>query len=636
MEIIKKYYACITGLIIFITYIFTLAPSVVEIDSGELAAVQATLGIAHPTGYPLFTLTGYLFLLLPLPISKIMVSNLLTALFTSFGVSFFIKSSKLILDNSLVQSDKSGNGKQRQKINHTKRTIDLSEFVKIGSSVVAGFILAFSKTFWLQSTSVEVYSLHILLMSCTIFLLLRIYFSKEDKTVKGWLSLSLILALGFSNHMTTLLIIPGIAYLYFVKEKFNFNAFKKIGLMLTIFFPLLALFYSYLPIRASQSPVLNWGNPVDFERFWRHFSGKQYHVWIFSSFDSAFKQLLYFIKNLPGEFAFAGLIFIVVGVVVSFKFAKNIFYFLIITFLSTLFYSINYDINDIDSYFLLAFISLSFFSLYGIFYLFQLIGSGGIGRFIFPGFLFLLLMIQFILNFGKVNKSGIYIYEDYSKAILNSTGENSVIFSYQWDTFISPAYYFQFVENYRKDAAVIDKELLRRSWYYDQLRNNSPEVVKNMQTEISNFLDAVKLFERGENFSPNLLENFYRQIMTNMISKNIEEREYYIGLELVENEMRRGEFSLPPGYTIVPHLFLFKVARGDEYIPAPDPDFKIRYTGFSNAYTDLIKRIVSTMLMNRAVYEMKYNKPERAKLYINKLKNDFPGYRIPETYKKIL
>ena len=68
MEFIKKYYYILTGFAVFIIYLFTLAPSVVQIDSGELATVQATLGIAHPTGYPLFTMIGYLFSLIPLPI----------------------------------------------------------------------------------------------------------------------------------------------------------------------------------------------------------------------------------------------------------------------------------------------------------------------------------------------------------------------------------------------------------------------------------------------------------------------------------------------------------------------------------------------------------------------------------------
>jgi hypothetical protein len=55
----------LSGLILFIIYLITLAPSVVQIDAGELAAVQATLGIAHPTGYPLFTIIGFLFSKLP-------------------------------------------------------------------------------------------------------------------------------------------------------------------------------------------------------------------------------------------------------------------------------------------------------------------------------------------------------------------------------------------------------------------------------------------------------------------------------------------------------------------------------------------------------------------------------------------
>jgi hypothetical protein len=53
MGFLKKYYYILTGAFVFIVYLTTLAPSVVKIDSGELAAVQSTLGIAHPTGYPL-------------------------------------------------------------------------------------------------------------------------------------------------------------------------------------------------------------------------------------------------------------------------------------------------------------------------------------------------------------------------------------------------------------------------------------------------------------------------------------------------------------------------------------------------------------------------------------------------------
>ncbi|MDO9069534.1 MAG: DUF2723 domain-containing protein, partial [Deltaproteobacteria bacterium] len=48
-------------LVFFITlaaYVLTAAPTIGPIDSGELSLAVNTLGIAHPTGYPLFTLLG--------------------------------------------------------------------------------------------------------------------------------------------------------------------------------------------------------------------------------------------------------------------------------------------------------------------------------------------------------------------------------------------------------------------------------------------------------------------------------------------------------------------------------------------------------------------------------------------------
>ena len=99
MVFVKKYYYLLTGLVVFIVYIFTLAPSVIQIDSGELAAVQATLGIAHPTGYPLFTILGYLFSLIPLPFTKIFQLNLLAAIYCGAGIAVFVYTAKLVLDN---------------------------------------------------------------------------------------------------------------------------------------------------------------------------------------------------------------------------------------------------------------------------------------------------------------------------------------------------------------------------------------------------------------------------------------------------------------------------------------------------------------------------------------------------------
>lgn len=636
---IKKYYVVLTSIFVFIIYLFTLAPSVVQIDSGELTAVQATLGIAHPTGYPLFTMIGYLFSLIPLPFSKIFQLNILAAIYCSIGVGVFTYTIKYCLDNILVfrkknlSKESAKKEKKKSKEQSTEKQIEIPENFKLITAVFGGLSLAFSRTFWFQSTSVEVYSLHLLLITLIIFFLLKAYVkSFENDKLSNWLLFAFFLALGFTNHLTTLMILPGTAYLYFSRYKFNSASFKKLALMITLFILVLIAIYSYLPLRASQNPILNWGNPIDWERIYRHVTGRQYQVWLFTSFDSAGKQFNHFWNILPFEF-FIGLLFVLIGLIVSLFRSKTLGLFILISFLFTLFYSINYDIHDIDSYFLLAFIMLAFFSSFGALKILEMkslpknYGLIGLG---------LVLVIQLFFNFREVDQSGVYTYEDYTKAILNTSPKNSIIFSYQWDYFISASYYYQYVENQRKDITIIDKELLRRSWYYNQINNHDPNILSGVNNEVDQFLIALQPFERDEKFDANRLENLYRTIMSNLIKTNVSKRDYFIAPELVDHEMKRGEFKIPDGYNLVPHLFFYKVVQGEDYVPAPDPDFQIRISSNRNYYIDQVERMVGQMLSNRAYYEVKFGKTDRAKIYLKKILNDLPGFKLHPALQQVL
>lgn len=642
MKLFTKFYHLITAAVVFVAYLFTIAPSVVQIDSGELAAVQATLGIAHPTGYPLFTIIGYIFSLIPLPSTKIFQLNLLAAIYCSSAVGIFTFTVKLCLDNlslfgvsrkitSEAQSKKKRS--RRQAGEKEKLQPEIPDKIKINSAVFGGLVLAFSKTFWFQSTSVEVYSLHLLLITAINLLLIRAYIhSYKTDELKLWLLFAAVLALGFTNHMTTLLILPGTAYIFFSRYKINTASVKRVLLMILIFIPVFITVYSYLPIRASQNPIINWGNPLDMERILRHISGKQYQVWLFSSMEAAKKQFIYFIEALPTEFYFT-LVISVIGLFYSYIKAKKLFLLLLITFISTVLYSINYDIHDIDSYFLLAFLTVAFFAAFGAM---RLLSIKGISEQTGMMIIGIVLAIQFYFNFDKVNQSNIYTFEDYSKALIGSVSKNAIIFSYQWDFFISESYYYQFVENYRTDVKIIDKELLRRSWYFNQLNNYDSSLLEGIKSEVDQFLISLQPFERGEIYDANKLESLYRSIMTKLISTNIDKRDFYIAAELIEQEMKRGEFSLPSGYSLVPDLFLFKVVKGNEYITAADPDFIIRFPDKRNHYIDSIERFVGTLLSNRAAYEMRYGRTDRAKIYVQKIINDLQDFRIPPQLRQLL
>jgi hypothetical protein len=646
MKYLQKYYYILTGFIAFIFYLLTIAPSVIQIDTGELAAVQCTLGIAHPTGYPLFTIIGYLFSLIPLPVTKIFQLNLLAAIYCSAAISIFTFTSKMVLDNlGSFQFVKISKEKTKRKKKDSGKTVqpgvalsvEISEPYKIISVIFSGLLLALSKTFWFQSTSVEVYSLHLLLITTIILSLIKAFLhsDKENPISKYWILFAVFLALGFTNHMTTLLIIPGVGYLYFTKNGFRSKSTKQIFLMLLIFFPILVLVYSYLPIRASQNPVMNWGNPIKWERIIRHISGQQYQVWLFSSTEAAAKQFNYFISNLPKEF-FLSLLLSAAGFLVSFIYARKFFIFNIVVFLSTILYSINYDINDIDSYFLLAYISLAFSAVFGIIQLLTFALKNKMQVILPVSVLVLFLGLQFYSNYDEVNQRYNFVYEDYTKSILNTLPENSIVFSYQWDYFISASYYFQFVENYRKDVVIIDKELLRRSWYYNQLITNYPKLLNGVKPEVDQFIEALKPFEREEQYNANLLENLFRKIMTGLVSTNIDKHDYFIAPEVVDGEMKRGEFQLPEGHTLVPHLLLFKVVNTSDYVEVPLPEFKIRYDKKDDKYITSLKRFVASMLIRRAMYELQFNKTERAKIYTMKAAADFPNITLPPALSNLI
>lgn len=647
INFLKKVYGLLAGIIVFILYLFTLAPTVTQLDSGELATAQTLLGIAHPTGYPLFTMLGHLFLLIPLPFSIIYRANLLAALWTAGSVTIFIYTIKMVIDNiALFKSKKNEEEKQKSNKKKAKKSsqvllptrIIIPELTKYLSALFGGLFLAVSKTFWMQSTSVEVYSLHLFLISIIIFTLI-LAFTKSNNTEAPkhyfWYFLAIALAFGFSNHMTTLLILPAVAYLYFVTFGFNLASFKRIALMLATFFPLLILFYSYLPIRAAQNPALNWGNPLDLERILRHISGKQYQVWLFSSTDAAKKQLAYFVENFPLEFNI-GLILTFIGFFSAFVHSKKFFYFTLITFLSTVLYSINYDINDIDSYFLLAYIAVAFLISFGVLQIFILLKDRHLGYTLPIPLLIIFLLIQSYITFGKVDQHDVYLFEDYSKAALQSCKKDALIISYQWDFLISPAYYIQKVEKFRPDVHIIDKELLRRSWYFNQLNKNDSLIISGVMPTINQFKEALVPFEREGQFDPVLLEKLYQALLKGLIETNIDKREVYLGAELVMNEMQKGEFKLPEGYTIIPDIFFFKVVKTNKYVPADNPVFHLRFPKQNNYYVNFVADMTGSMLVRRALYEMQFDNRARAKVYIKKLKAELPDFAIPAGLAEVI
>jgi hypothetical protein len=175
-------------------YLLTLAPTVGFIDSGELAVVCKSLGIAHPTGYPLYILLGRLFCLLPLN-GTIFRLNLMSLVFTCFA--------NTILFFTLLTLG--------QRFSKKK---DGFSNIRIWSAFLACLMFSFTPTLWSQATSNEVYSLNVLFYS--LILLLVLLWRNCPKISKAERILCLLVfayGLSFGNHMSTILLLPALFFI---------------------------------------------------------------------------------------------------------------------------------------------------------------------------------------------------------------------------------------------------------------------------------------------------------------------------------------------------------------------------------------------------------------------------------------
>ncbi len=590
MTVPPKRRAVVGALLVFTAMMMifglTRAPSVTFIDSGELASVASILGIAHPTGYPLFTLLGRLVVMLPLGGEEIVRLNVFASLVTALavGVAYW-----LMLE--LIT--------QTRSARRPAQVRPVPSWMQVAVAGSGALVVGTSTTVWAQAVAIEVYALHLLLIS----LVLVTFLAGLDEQLRAsagsgrLLVLSaFLLGLAFSNHLTTVLLLPGLAYLYGATLSLARPSLKRLA-KLAPWFALGLTPYGYVMIRSAAVPPLDWGHPATMERFLWHVSGKQYRSWIFSSMESAERQLGYFIDRLPQEYWWGALMLAGLGMVVLWKRRRRLFWFLVILFVSCVAYAINYDIHDIDSYFLLAFVVIGCVAAVGASRLADLLSErwGRAFRIVVPVAVLAVAVLQVGLHRSAVDQSDNYLVEDYTTTILESVDSNAVIISYQWDYFVSASLYYQNVRHRRTDVLVIDKELLRRSWYYTMLEQRAPWLVERCRSSIERFLGELDKFEHGLPYGYEAIETSFNAMINDMIAQAMRDRAVYVGPE-IEPQFAVGLERVPAG-------LLFKLRRPDSAIPAlGSAQFDIRPTRYRDPLVDGLRFQCAKMLVFKAFW----------------------------------
>lgn len=246
----------IVGLGFAALYAWNAAPGIVAFfdDSLEFQLVLPTFGIAHPTGYPLYTILGGLWSrLLPLGEWAGRV-NLFSALCAGATVGLLCQLAQILVARSALRTAAS----------------------PAWAGLFAALAFGLGPTWWANATVAEVYALHNLLAA--LILLLALWAgnapARHRARALGWLFLGV--GFGLAHHRTTLLLLPAVA-LYLLWSIPALWRPRRVWLLWLALLVAPLLLYLWLPLRAASGVQdLNGAYVNTWSGFWNHVLARAY------------------------------------------------------------------------------------------------------------------------------------------------------------------------------------------------------------------------------------------------------------------------------------------------------------------------------------------------------------------------
>lgn len=286
---------------------------------------------------------------------------------------------------------------------------------------------------------------------------------------------------------------------------------------------------------------------------------------MFNSVTKMFDGIKYFGQLLYGQFGIVGLTLIVVGLIGMIKSQIRLAVFFALIVLADVIYSSNYEIYDIESYYLPAIMCLAIFAFWGVAEIYGFLekkidlSSKAIWlRIVVISLMELMPLANLISNYSRQDYSRWKLAEAGAENILQSMEPNGIAFIENWD-FYSPWLYKRFVENERPDAVLIDKELLRRSWYLDFLQREYPDILAKSQNQIAEFKKALMPFESGGNYDGQLLTSTYEALIQSIIDNNIGSHPIYANFQSAQFYSFKQK--------LIPAGGLFRLRDSVDYVP---------------------------------------------------------------------
>lgn len=434
-------------------YAVTAAPSITGGDAGELLTHSWGLGVAHPPGYPLWSMLAFVFAKV-FPIGEVAWRyNWLSGLYNA-GAAIVL-------------------GRLVEKI--TK---------DFWAALFTVSLLCFSPLLWRYSIVTEVFGLNQLLVAAWLALLWN---HLQAPGTRSWALLCLFAGLGVSHHHTSAMVTAPLLVILLWQERSSIRSrlpqallWGAVGL----------LPYGYLIWAAQSVPRMAWGDTSSFGGMVFHFLRREYGTFqlgneLTGHANEVLFRLGYFLKDLPAN-SLGG-----IGVWLGFSAIRHALrqkpgtyrrfvllsgvgcaaYLLIFCYLANL--SLDKPLGELVQarFWLLGLLFTSLWAGLGAALLPSLIRVRELQKKLAVASLLSLVPMGIALE----NQRGATQFRDYARALLESLPRDSVLL-FEGDHAYGALYYVQQVMGLRQDVQILHLNFLSRPWSRRWAAANYPSV----------------------------------------------------------------------------------------------------------------------------------------------------------------
>ena len=304
--------------VLAVVYVTSLLPGVgYSGDTARFQFVGATLSTPHTTGYPTYVLLNAAWVRLVPVGSLAWRANLLSAVCAVAAVAVLVA---------------------------VQRRLGVRGPV----AALAALVFGVTYTLWSQATVAEVYTLHLLAAAAVLFFLTRWLLEPRPADL---LAACAVYAVSFGNHMTSLMLLPAVAYAAAVEWRRAVTV--RHAAWAAAWIAIGAAQYGYLVWRTYDPPA---AAPLgvaahNLREFWWVVSGEQWQsqMFAFGPAELVTQRLPLFARYFGRDFAAAALL-VPLGVAALRPWRVNVF--LLLAAAGNGFYALTYDIPDVFVYLL--------------------------------------------------------------------------------------------------------------------------------------------------------------------------------------------------------------------------------------------------------------------------------------------